>query len=202
MNGSYVLHSAMWTLTLISISGCSLVGPSIRKTRFDTGWESVRLESVGVEIELPKEPQQAALPTYIISEHRQGRVARIEMHLSYIRSQPTGGVPLLIVVLRSKRELLHRLIEKDQLIWAASTFDADLLFSEIQRNRVPDTPIWCENDPDADNSWSSENYRWEFVKCYKTPGDDVIIVTCLYSIVDSEDLPHIERMINSVRPYR
>ena len=182
-------------ITLLLSEGC-LYGPfashRVHKTPFNNGWEIVRLESVGVDIELPVKPRRG-IPYYEIKSNFPDE-ADINMHPKFMSSMHEW-IPMLSLYIYRQNSTEHRESIKDNngmQGMAGILWDTENLFAGIQQKHV----LLRKGVPPE-----TDTYRWDFLKCYKDPNDDVIIVNCVYVMDEEEDIKAIERMMNSVRPF-
>lgn len=171
---------------MLLVTGCFGQGEynhEIHRTPFEGEWETVRVDHVGVDIELPKQPW-TGLSRYEISTIWPNKCS-IEMHRFLYRTTPEVGSALGIDIFRYSaavyRDILKR--NKGKLEFGIVGWDTKNIFSKIQEQH----PL---------------KRRWEFLKSFKAPGGDVVVVGCIYGLNDERDVKAIKRMINSVKPYR
>ena len=181
-----------------SAGGCLWSGPfadhSVHKTPFNTGWETVNLENVGVDIDLPRDPKTSKYPIYEI-DSTYPNSTMIDMHRHLYRSMPEWGAMLRLSLHRQNRtSYAENLRSHDgKLSISATEWEPDHLFEGVHREHA----LIRKASPSE-----PAIYSWEFVRCYRAPSGDVIIVSCVYAMDDQEDIKAIEHMINSVRPTR
>ncbi|MBN1867984.1 hypothetical protein JW916_11910 [Candidatus Sumerlaeota bacterium] len=176
------------------IAGC-LQGPfadhRVHRTPFDRGWETVHLEDVGVTIELPAKPEKG-FPVYEIRSTLPNSTD-INMHPVLMRSIPEWASMLSLYIYREKENAYRENTQSNnnRVDACGTLWEATNLFDKMQRQHVL-IKKGVPPQPDV--------YRWDFLKCYKAPNGDVIIVSCVYAMDDEEDFKAIERMIDSVCP--
>lgn len=185
-------------LLITTLIGCRIGYQGVRKTPFNVDWEYVHLEHVGVEIELPKEPDYTIFPSYIMSNYMPDGDPEvlIRLHLRYEGITPTGTSSLRLRIIRRQKDRFWDLIRDsgNEFIWSSTAWDVEKLFDTIQQKHVKVADVIGVGEPAI--------YRWDFMKCFEAPGGDVIIVSCIYAMNDPEDIESIKRMIDSVRPLR
>ena len=185
-------------LVIILVAGGCVWGPfadySVHKTPFNTGWEIVHLPNIGVDIELPKDPEHSPFPIYeIVSTYPEFVI--VNMHRSLYRSTPEWGSLLTLSIHRYKKNVYFDLTSGigNRLEVSGVSWNTPQLFERMQRQHVllrkaipPEQAI----------------YRWDFLRCYRAPDGDVITASCTYGMNDEEDFKAIEHMIDSVHPTR
>lgn len=172
---------------LLPLAGCFGQGEynyEIHRTAFENEWETIRVDNVGVDIDLPKQPRFGGLSRYEILTNRPD-VCCIKMHRFLYQSTPDIGACLDVRIHRYAAAKYGAILKENsgKLIFGWSTWDPKRILDGIQERR-PDKRVR------------------EFLKCYKAPDGDVIVVGSYYSLNDESDVKAIKRMINSVKPYR
>lgn len=171
---------------MLLVTGCfgqAKPTPEIHRTSFEKEWETVRVDSIGVDIDLPKQPWFGP------SRYDRGGDwpdhCSIYMHRFLYPGTSEAGSALRVTIRRYSASDYKDILKRNngKLESGVGGWETKEIFSKIQ-----------EQHPGK--------RTWEFLKCYKAPEGDVVVARCSYGLNDERDVKAIKRMINSVKPYR